>query len=171
MDQVVNDIIDGKVRVSTTSYQDIVSQHVKEANEAKKKALLKSQVQQLRLRQPNMVKKEYYNLLHSVQKEPRDDYSGAQSESRHILKDQILGTSSAPNLQNASHFSPHDFSYQNDQQSSGLIREPDSMQLKHVRRSMANPQPKLRLQNTDQVSKLKQDSNTRSSEDMFVTQI
>ena len=41
---MVNDIIDGKVRVSTTSYQDIVSQHVKEANEAKKKALLKSQV-------------------------------------------------------------------------------------------------------------------------------
>ena len=78
---MVEDLISGEVKMADKSHQKEMSEVVQRANETKMKAQMVQNLQQLRLRAPDMVKKEYYGLLEKVKEQDDEQFESTKNAS------------------------------------------------------------------------------------------
>ena len=89
-DQVLSSLINGVVKLSKHSYQNLLSSQVKDTNEKTRKVTMVNKLKQLRLRAPNMIRREYQDLVDKVKQPDEEPFDQNQLLPSQIQNNQHL---------------------------------------------------------------------------------
>lgn len=158
VDKVVSAIMLGELTLPERSYQRYFSKAVHEANEINKQTQLVNHLQQLRLRAPKMIKKEYNSLIQKA-KEREDVSESNNSKSLSTIPSGLKTREVFPNLSKS----------KQKKRGGGGVDSSHSMTQINVNSSMQNDQSDLMNVNNSQISLLKHRSNNITNDRIFVT--
>jgi len=85
-DQVLSSLINGDVKLSKHSYQNLLSSQVKDTNEKTRKVQMVNNLKQLRLRAPGMIRREYQDLVDKAKRPDEEPFDQNQLLSGKLTK-------------------------------------------------------------------------------------